>query len=214
MDENKKIGYQEIAGIANDYYEKKDVIDFHGVKITVLRRIPYTKLCSLVDAVVKSCFDAESGEYIPEVRDFATRLAVASAYTNLELPDNLEEQYDMMYATDLMDQVHAAIDHNQLSTLRGSIQKRCEIINDMNRAAIEKEIYDAVGIIGNIADSFEQMFDGVSREDMKMMIQAIGDHGLNEGKLAEAVVREQNAIREKKEGKVVPFPAAEINDGE
>ena len=207
MAENKKIGYQKIKEKADDYFEKKTVIDFHGLEIEVQKRIPYVRLSMIIDAVVKSCFDAENGEYIPEVRDFATRLAVASAYTNLELPDETEEQYDMMYGTDLMEKIYEAIDYIQLSTLRGSIQKRCDIINDMNRTAIEKELYEAMETIGNIADGFAKMFDGVSNADMTKMIRMIGEHGLDEGKLAEAVVREQNAIREKEGGKVVPFPA-------
>lgn len=214
MDELKKITSKDIEEIARDYFPASTAIVFHGKEIAVQRMLPYKRVCALIEAIVKSCFDSESGEYMPEVRDFATRLAVASAYTDLELPEDTDEQYAMLYSTDMMQKIYEAIDHGQLDMLRTSVQRRCDIINDANRTAIEKELYEAVGMISTLADNIGKIFKDVSSEEVAEMVNNLMTHGVDEEKLVDEVVRKQNELREKADGKIVPFPAAEENDGE
>lgn len=200
----EKISFEKIEEIMNDYFPVTDIVEWHGVEIEVLNTIPFSMASEIVVRTANACF-TEDGEYVPEIMDVALRLYVINAYTNLELPeDNPEWQNQLMYGTDLWDKVTAVISDDQLDMMMLSINRRIKARLDTNKAAFEHGVRQVLDGMAQLADQMNGLFDGVSNDDLKNMITAIGENGIDEGKLVQAVVAEQNKTRDN----VVEFPAA------
>lgn len=225
MSEQAMAGYGPIMEAVQDKYGESVIVEFLGNEIQVRRFVPYDKFCAVVNGVADSCFDRESGEYHPENRAFATMLAVAAVYTNLEIPEDTDEQYKLLYGGGLYELISAYIDDGQYKDLCMAIKAKIEAINNANYALFRSEIDKALAAMQDMVESVDEnmrkMLSGLDDGDIRRMVQAIGEHGIDEERLARSVVAEMNARREEKgpapegdSGNVIPFPAQDGNDGE
>lgn len=214
MAENKMISIEKMDEILNDRFPVDMVTDYYGEELVVHRFIPYTAQRELVRTVADACF-SDKGEYMPEVREFAFRICVIEAYTNVRLPENnIEHQYRIIFHSDLWDVIKKIIPISQIDNLKDSIQERIDAKNNANRAMFEREIQSAIDMINSIGEQLSGMFDGISAEDVQSLVRAIGD-GVDETKIVEAVVDRQNQLREGQDNNVVQFPVSEEEeDGE
>ena len=207
-----KVPFETMREIINDRAVDVDTIEFYGAEIAVKRMIPYEDYCSAVNYIVECCYSEDDGEYMPEIREFATRVVIARYYTDLELPADAEELYAMMFKTDLMDLVYSRINESQLAELHRAVAKRCDVRNNANRAAFEKELRDALNEMEALAQGVAAVFDGLNESEMHGIVKALSSGKLDEEKLAAAVVNARNMVHED-EG-VIPFPAGGEQDGE
>lgn len=217
MKERNNVPYEPIMEAVKDKYGDSVVVDFLDFEINVRRTISYAEFCGVVNGVVESCFDRDSGVFLPENRAFATMLAVTATYTDLELPADTEEQYKLLYGGNLYETISAYIDDGQYRDLCMAIKAKIEAINNANYVLFKSETERALEamrkLVGSVEENFNRMFAGLDDGDIRRMVQAIGENGIDEEKIARAVASEMNARREEQE-KVIPFPAQETNDGE
>ena len=204
--EMKMISIEKMDEIMNDYFPAAETVDFHGEELTIQKRIPFTLVCEMVKKVADACFD-ENGEFSPEVRDFALRLCCVEAYTNVRLPeDNVEHQYEIVGRSDLWYVMMREIDQGQMDEINNAIQDRIDARLDANRAAFEHEVNKMLDAVNEIGKQVSDLFNNVSTEDIQKLVGALGEHGVDEEKIVQAVVAEQNKAREAK--------AEEVTDGE
>ncbi len=196
MDEMKRITIENMAEVISDRFPNEQHISYYGNDLVVLRVIPFYAVKALVTSISDACFDKDTGEYIPENRDFATRLCIVGAYTNVDVPEDTESQYAMLYGSDLIDHVYAAISNDQLDTIIRSVTERCKDRSDARAAAMEREFNSFMDSANQFLNSIAGLFDGVSQDDLKKMISAIGEGGIDEEKIVKAVVAEQNKLRD------------------
>lgn len=193
--EMEKISIEKMDEILSDYFPDSETVDFHGVNLTILKRIPFSTACEMVRKVADACF-GEDGEYKPEIRDFALKICCVEAYTNVRLPsDNVEHQYDIVYGTDLFDVMFQVIDSCQLNEIMDAVQDRIDVRNEANRVLFESELNHMMKTIGELGAQITDLFGSVSAEDIQNMVKALGD-GVDEGKLVSEVVAAQNKARE------------------
>lgn len=196
--EMNMISIEKMDEIMNDYFPAFEVVDFHGEELTVQKRIPFALVCEMVKKVADACFD-ENGEFSPEIRDFALRLCCVEAYTNVRLPeDNVEHQYEIVGRSDLWSIMLRVIDSDQMDEICNAIQDRIDARLDANRAAFEHEINKLTQALDEMGKQVTELFGSVSPEDLQALLGAIGEHGVDEEKIVQAVVAEQNKAREKK----------------
>ena len=200
MAEQKMISIEKMDEIMNDYFPAQEVIDFHGQELVVQKLIPLVTMFKMVQDLADACFDPETGEYLPEVFETAKRIAVVNAYTNVRLPEKAEHQYQLLHRTDLWEKVYAAINIDQMLEIEDAVAMRIRVRRDANRVEFEHTIQQVMNYVTEIGEQMNSVFGDVSKEDMKKLIGAIGMDGVDEAKLAQAVVQEQNRIREEKEG--------------
>ena len=204
--EMKMISIEKMDEIMNDYFPAAETVDFHGEELTVQKRIPFATVCELVRKVADACFD-DNGEFSPEVRDFALRLCCVEAYTNVRLPeDNVEHQYEIVGRSDLWYVMMREIDQGQMDEINNAIQDRIDARLDANRAAFEHDVNKMLDAVNEIGKQVSDLFNNVSTEDIQKLVAALGEHGVDEEKIVQAVVAEQNKAREAK--------AEEVTDGE
>ena len=204
--EMKMISIEKMDEIMNDYFPTEETVDFHGEELTVQKRIPFALVCEMVKKVADACFD-DNGEFSPEVRDFALRLCCVEAYTNVRLPeDNVEHQYEIVGRTDLWSIMLRVIDSDQMDEINNAIQDRIDARLDANRAAFEHDVNRMLDAVNEVGKQVSDLFNNVSTEDIQKLVGALGEHGVDEEKIVQAVVAEQNKAREEK--------AEEAKDGE
>ena len=80
----------------------KDVVvtvPLEGVEdtdIEITKTISLPSMIEFVENVAESCVDMESGEYTPQVRDFAIKKELLTKYANFTMPTNIEKQYEFI----------------------------------------------------------------------------------------------------------------------
>lgn len=205
---DKKIAYETIMEVINDRCPQADTIDWFGTEITVQKIVPFKKVTEIVQRVTAACFAQEDGNYIPEVMNMALRICVFEAYTNIELPDDIDEQNLLLFGSGLWDLVTALINADQLGTIELAINRRVKARLDTNRAEFEHAVNMVVESIAELSQQMSGLMDGVTPEDIQTMISAIGENGIDEAKIVQAVVAEQNKTRDN----VVEFPVASAEE--
>ena len=200
----EKISFEKIEEIMNERFFVVDTMDWYGVEVEVKSLIPFALASELVRRIADACF-SDDGEYMPEVSDFALRLGVIEAYTNIELPDNVEEQNRLLYGTDLWEDIISLIYDAQFNMIVQSVNQRVSYRLDTNKAAFERGVNEVMDGLMQLGEQFNTVMADVEPGDVKRMIEAIGENGIDEEKIVKAVVSEQNKARDN----VVVFPAAE-----
>ncbi len=157
-----------------------------------------TDMLAFVDDVVGSCFHDKLG-YMPEVKDFAIKTNILSRYANFSLPDNLEHRYQLVYMTDAVDAVCAAIDGTQLQEIFNSINDKIRFLCDSKATMIQERINDVLNTMEKMRDNTKSIFDGITQNDLKNLMGAITSNGLDEQKLVQAYIEQSKSKDEQAE---------------
>lgn len=92
-------------------------VRWHGTSIAVRPLLTFQETGRFIDSVMHACFDGEHDTAMPEALDFAIRANAVLRYSNAELPDRIEDQYAILYGTDLYDTVRSQINTSQLDAI-------------------------------------------------------------------------------------------------
>ena len=195
MAEEKMISVEKMDEILKDYYPESTTVDFHGQELVIRDLIDPADFFELVRRIADGCFSVE-GEYMPEVYEMLLRAGIIDVYSNVRLPHNPKHLNRFVYAPDLYNTVVRNINRDQYNALCDAIWERISARKDANRVLFETEIQRAVAGIQNLGEQFSQLVGEVSPEDVKALVEAIGEGSIDEEKLVSAVVEKQNALRE------------------
>ena len=97
-------------------------IRWHGLPITVRPMLSIQEVGLFIEDVIGACLDTERGADMPELSDYLTRINTVLRYSNAGLPDNPDEQYKLMYGSDLYDQITQNICKEQFESIKESIR--------------------------------------------------------------------------------------------
>lgn len=158
----------------------------------VMRRIGLDAFASAVESAASSCFN-EDGENVPWMVDVAFRHAVLSAYTNIELPDDLHELFDFVMNTDVVDRVVARIDSDQFEMLSVAVHRKIRNTLKERYSAREQELDRALAMLNFITQKYNEIgiiFGEIMGDDMKELMEKLRD-------TARDVTGEVSEIKEK-----------------
>ena len=119
MNSEKKITPDQLRAMNTASLSR--TIMWHGKAISVRTLLPIHEVSLFVNSVMSACYDVEHEVIIPEMMDFAYRVNVVSRYACVELPDDIEEQYVLLYNTDIYDTIIAAVNTAQLQSIEKTI---------------------------------------------------------------------------------------------
>lgn len=169
-------------------------VEWKGLDVEVKKFLSLQEMLDFVDSVVKSCFHAETGEYLPQVKDFAIRCNVLEHYAHFALPRKIETQYDIVMQSGAYEMIQEHINESQFTEMLRSIDAKVKHIADANAQAALDKVETALAAINDFSDKMSEMFSGVGAEDIANVMKAISDHGLDETKLVEAYVAQQKKV--------------------
>lgn len=90
---------------------------WNGFSFSVKRVLSLEEVFELIDYVMDVCSN-DDGEIRREVVSFAFMCGVVSFFACVELPDDIEERYKVMYATDLYETVVSNVSKKQVDSIR------------------------------------------------------------------------------------------------
>lgn len=109
----------DASGIKDEYSVK----EWNGLHIVVRRLINVEDMFKLIDNIMSTCV-TKDGVFVPEMIDFVTRSNIVLAYSNVLLPNGVNEQYKFLYETGIYECVVEEINKGQY----GSIIKAVDIL--------------------------------------------------------------------------------------
>ena len=187
------------------------VATWNDLNVTIHRVLPLKDMMAFVERVARSCFDVDSGEYLPQAKDFAIRSNILDSYANFTMPKDLDLQYRFIYATDAVDFVLEHIDRRQFNEIVRSIDAKIEYNIRRNVEAMEKRVDDAVNAVMNFLRQFGGLMDGVTKEDVSNVVNAVSNDSLDEEKLVKAIFAEKG-IDQKDDAEGTPDNVVHIKE--
>lgn len=182
----KKISATQFEKTMNDSYTETETFDWMGNEVVVTKTLSLGDMMQFVSNVVSGCFNSETGEYMPDVREFLVRHNTLEMYANFELPDDANVAYKLVYCTDVAEQVRDRINNAQMSEIRGAIDARIRNILMTNTSVIARKMDDMVTAFTTLQKQTEELFSGITGDDVKNVVGAIGDGTLNPEEIVRA----------------------------
>lgn len=184
----KKISITALEKSIGGLKKEEPVIkEWNGLQLAISPSLSFLEMLCFVDRVVDLCFNQSTYEYLPEVKKFAVGYNILDFYTNCSLPTGIEKQYKLVSGCEeLIKFVCENIDKNQLKDILDSIDKKIENKALARVDALTVQMNQLYGIVNNIATQFEQIYSGISEEEMKKLVMTMTDGKFDESKVVDA----------------------------
>lgn len=190
---SKKISITAFDKIMREENTPIEIIEWHGIDVTIRKTLSLKDALIFVDTVSKSCFDSETGEYMPEVKVFVMKCCILEMYANFSLPANVEHKYDLVYNTDAVDTVLKHINMRQLNELTDAISEKVDNMARANIENINKQMNDVYNAFDELQNHFGQILSGVNAEDVSKLVQSIAEGKIDEDKIVQAYLSQNKS---------------------
>lgn len=200
----KKVSITLFDRIMKEHFQNERTIQWHEAEVRVKRTLSLSEMLAFVDDVAEICFHDQYG-FLPEIKDFAIKSNILTRYANFSMPDNLGHRYEMVYCTDAVDAVCAAIDTVQLQEIVNSIDSKIRFLCDSKANLIQDRINDVLNTMEELRESSKDLFSGLSQGDLKALLGAVTERGLDEKKIVEAYMEQKKAEQPAEEAAVSEY---------
>lgn len=194
MENKMKISGNELTDVINKCGDLNHVqpfgcdVEWLGYTIHVKRFLDFMDMMGFVNGVAAGCFAKSDNSYMPEARDFFFRCHIVEYYTNIELPDNLEEKNQLVYGTNIIEVILRNVDMGQFQAIIDSIDKKVANLVDINVKQINDEAEFIYNQIKELYEKLTEVFSGIDKETMTSIAQAVIGTTFDEKKLIDAVI--------------------------
>jgi len=189
----KKVSVTVFEKTVNDNYsENTTTIDWNGVEVDIKPTLSLQEMLLFVNEVADSCFiESESGTemYMPELFDFALKCAVVEIYSNITLPSNTEKRYELLYKCKVYEDILDRVDIGQFERMVHAIHKKIDYKIKVTASGVEARINSFINELNNIGNGINEIFSGVSKEDVSALMNSMTNMGIDEDKLIKAIYK-------------------------
>lgn len=105
-----------IAGASGKQYKE---VPWHTARIVVRQFLPFQEYMAAIHNIAKYC--SVNDEPAVELADFACRVGIITSYAFIELPEDFDTLYRIVYCSDLYDTVCSAANADQIRAIRKSV---------------------------------------------------------------------------------------------
>lgn len=186
----KRISIATFDKIAKEHAHGTVTKPWFDTEISVRYSLPFGEMLAFVDDVVKSCMQENLG-YIPEVREFVVKCNILTRYANFSLPENLEHRYELVYGTNAVEAVMEDINQEQLEEIMNAIDDKLDYLCNANVAELEKQVHKLEDTFESLAKQVSETFSGISKDDIKDVVNAIAGGAMSEEKVVAAYMKEK-----------------------
>ena len=126
-----KIKVGELRNLQKELINDIRIINFKGLDIEIKQYLPITKKLELASVIYHNCTDDEDGKLVVNktTRDIVSVYFIAHYYTNLTLPQDVFEGYDLLISMGLYD------------TIKENIQDEVNRVEEMVDNMVAKELF-------------------------------------------------------------------------
>lgn len=136
----------------------------------VKTRLTVEEMLSFVKFVVDSSIDAESASYMPESKDIATRHMVLETYANFEIPDNLSDEYKLLYWTPIYNEILRVIDQDQYCDIMNTIAEQIRFRVDTITSTAASKIHEMLSQLSEAVLSSATALGDIDPNDLKAVL--------------------------------------------
>ena len=186
MENKNAVSCEDLINFMKEKTKSAVTIKSCGQDINVMPVLSLEQFNMFVGHSVEMMYD-DNNNFDPAMRDLAIRINTVFRYTNVTLPEDLEDYmediYELLYKTSFYDDVCKVIDKNQYTALINAIN---ESVDYRNANAIDK-VNNQIAILSNdiqaLGEQFANVIGDVSNEDVQKLLNAIENNTIDEGKL-------------------------------
>ena len=162
-------------------------IKFNGEDIIIKSTIDFGNMLRVVSEVFDGSFD-EDGVYSPELTDFYIRKEIIESYSNVELPINPVDTYNIVYNTELYRSMLGYINQDQIADIFKSIDRRIGYSIKIDEKAKNKKIDEIISSFEALGSKFHEILGGANLDLLSTAISSIKENGVNEEAIAKAYI--------------------------
>lgn len=182
----KRITINAFEKVMKENYQPVVEVEWNGLAIEIKRTLSLQEVIHFVEGVVDACFDEETGDYLPEVKDFLIKYFVLEKYANFTMPSNTNNMYDLIYCTDAFVTVCGYINTEQFSEICAAIDEKLDYKTNASVEAMNKQMATVFNSFEDIEKNLSQLFSSVDNESLAKLIEALGNGKIDEAKLVKA----------------------------
>ena len=179
MNENK------VVIDTNSLEIKERTVKWNDYEITIRRNLPFKDEVGFVVDVLSLVF--LDNEYNPANVDLAIFNEMMGMYTNIDLPETLDEVHKLFVLTDLEQIITANIDQMQFKYLLRIIDENIKFLNEMRMNNVRQDAEKALDAVKQLTDVIENMNEYVSSDELDSVLKTLTTGKIDEKKLVEAI---------------------------
>lgn len=185
----KNLTYANFAETAEANMTTTTYVDYCGYSIEVKNKTGISGIVKIVDTVVESCFDGD--EYIVGAVDVLTKAFIIDEFTNIDIPDDVNQICAFVYGTDIWNIVRGIIDAVQLDVIERAIRKKIDYVIGMRGDSINNKCIEVITSLSDASEKMNDMFNSFDKDDIEKLMSAVSDNKIDEVKLMKAYMKEK-----------------------
>lgn len=180
----EKVSVSKVEKMMKENYNNIVSVELNGLPLKIKKTISLNDMTSMVAYIYSNAFN-DDGEYVPEVFDFALRCITIELYSNVTLPKNIESKYTFAYESCIYEAIMEVVNEEQYAAICEAAHRKISNRLKTNSDELRKQL-------SVIADEFKTIaaglssFKNISPDDLKAVMEAVGEHGIDEAKLMNA----------------------------
>jgi hypothetical protein len=185
MEEITGIKANQIQSVLEEHFPTIITKDWFGLELVIRRTIPLAAVSAFIERITNACFDDDE-LYKPAMRDITFRAGIITLYSNVELPlDSDDELYSMLYGSDLYHTILIELDPDQINDIKAAIDAAIEYRIDLEAQSIR----DGLAEFENVVNTLEDVFSGISNDDVKAAMSAIVNNGSTSDQVVKSYIK-------------------------
>lgn len=177
--ENKQgneIYFDKMKSLISKNLERKNKLEYSieegTIVINVKPLISFTDRVKLIKEIASNAFIEESNnsvtQYSPEFITFLKRYYILSYYTDIKLPENINDAWLILRYTDIFDDVKKIIGEDIVKEIFDEVD---DIINVRKKIVVASNSY--LNLFMQISAIINQLTTGISKEDIEKTLSQI-----------------------------------------
>lgn len=181
MAQKNKVSVATIEQVMKEQFgNAAKTVEWCGVEIEYKEVLTMVEMKAFVDGVVDASFDND-GDYMPEFTDWLIRTNMIQLYTNVRMPQNIEKQYDILYRTDLYEQIAGLVDQRQYAKIMEAIEQKLEYRRNSDVTAMRVQLSGLIQQFESMGQDLMQ-FTPEDVENLEGALEKMKEAGMDQPK--------------------------------
>ena len=163
-------------------------IEWNGININVKDKLSIPDVSRFVAIASDICF-TNSGDYLPEVYNYALYVATITVFTDFKLPESVEEQYNLIMYTDITSVILDHGNYKIYEELVGCVKEKVDYKVKLHISSIQEQSEKLLSSVEEMITKFEGIFGSISPDGITDMIKAFSGGSVDEEKIMEAYMK-------------------------
>lgn len=128
MERKKKLTSCDIKKVMGTWSGRTKTIQWHTVSFDVKPMLTVQEFITTIRSIIDDCRSADGQEFAVELLDFSIKTNIIAAYAYIELPDDINELFNIVYLSDLYETICRIANNKQIS----AIEKAAKMLAGVN----------------------------------------------------------------------------------